>query len=79
MTYHVNRRILEFVLLLVIEEKAVLFDVADDRSLPSWTLQERDQAVENPVLYNSVCNTDKKESILIVLTRLETLSYFAVL
>ena len=42
MTYHVNRRILEFVLLLVIEDKAVLFDVANDGCLPSWTLQERD-------------------------------------
>ena len=42
--------VLEFVLLFVIEDEAVLFDEADDGRLPSWTLQECNQAVENPVL-----------------------------
>ena len=49
-TYVMNRRILELVLFLVVEDEAVLFDVADDRRLPSRALQERNKTVENPIL-----------------------------
>ena len=55
-TYHVNGGVLEFVFLLVVEDEAVLFDVAHHGRLPAGALQERDQAVENPVL-KSISNT----------------------
>ena len=51
-----NGGVLEFVFLLVVEDEAVLFDVAHHGRLPAGTLQERDQAVENPVL-KSISNT----------------------
>ena len=50
MTYVMDGRILELVLFLVVEDETVLLDIADDRRLPSWALQERNKTVENPVL-----------------------------
>ena len=49
-TYHVNGCIFELVLLFIVEDEAVLFDVADDRRLPPRTFQEGDEAVEDPIL-----------------------------
>ena len=45
-TYIVNGGVLEFVLLLVVEDEAVLLDETHDWRLPSWALQEGYQAVE---------------------------------
>ena len=49
-TYIVYGGVLEFVLLLVVEDEAVLLDETHDWRLPSWALQEGYQAVEDPVL-----------------------------
>ena len=49
-TYHMDCGVLKLVLLFVVKDEAVLLDEADDGRLPSWTLQECDKAVENPVL-----------------------------
>lgn len=43
--------VLKLVLLFVVKDEAVLLDEADDGRLPSWTLQECDKAVENPVMF----------------------------
>ena len=49
-----NRRELELVFVIVVENEAVLLDEADHRGLPAGTLDEGDQRVENPVLCRSV-------------------------
>ena len=56
LTYHVNGGVLELVLLFVVEDEAVLLDVAHHGRLPARALQERDQAVEDPVL-KTIANT----------------------
>ena len=38
--YHVDCGVLELVLLFVVENQAMLFNVAHNRSLPSWALEE---------------------------------------
>ena len=43
-------RVLELVLLLVVKDQAMLFDVAHDWCLPSWALEECNQTVEDPIL-----------------------------
>ena len=45
-----NGGILELIFLFVVKDEAVLFDVADNWRLPSWTLQEGYQTVEYPIL-----------------------------
>ena len=49
-TYLMNRCILEFVFLFVIENKAVFLDIADNWCLPSGALQECNKAIEDPIL-----------------------------
>ena len=49
----VNRGVLQLVFLFIVEYEAVLLDVADYRRFPPRALQERNQAVEDPVLGSS--------------------------
>ena len=48
-----NRCILEFVFLFVIENKAVFLDIADNWCLPSGAFQECNKAIEDPILYRA--------------------------
>ena len=50
MTYHMNSGVLELVLFFVVEDEAVLLDVAHHGRLPARALEESDQAVEDPVV-----------------------------
>ena len=49
-THLVDRSVLELVFFLIIENYAVIFYETDDWCLPSWTLEEGDQAIEDPIL-----------------------------
>ena len=48
--YLVDRSVLKLVFIFGIKNETVVFNEADDRCLPSWTLQEGDQAIEDPIL-----------------------------
>lgn len=56
LTYHVNRGVLEFVLLFIVKDETVFLDERDHRSLPSWTFEESYKAVEEPVLLSQNCH-----------------------
>ena len=49
-TYFVYGCVLEFVLLFVVKDKAVVFDKANDGRLPTRALEERDKSIEDPIL-----------------------------
>ena len=53
-------RVLELVLLLVVKDQAMLFDVAHDWCLPSWALEECDQTVEDPILCTEQCQQNQR-------------------
>ena len=48
--YLVDCSVLKLVFIFGIKNETVVFNEADDRCLPSWTLQEGDQAIEDPIL-----------------------------
>ena len=48
-------RVLELVLLFVVKDQAMLYDVAHDWCLPSWALEECNQTVEDPILCTEQC------------------------
>ena len=49
-THLVNRCMLKLIFFFIIKNEAVVFNEAYDRCLPSWTLKEGDQAIEDPIL-----------------------------
>ena len=53
-------RVLELVLLLVVKDQAMLFDVAHDWCLPSWALEECNQTVEDPILRTEQCQQNQR-------------------
>ena len=53
------RCILEFILLFIVKDKAVVFDKADDRRLPTRALKECDKSIEDPILDDTKCKKER--------------------
>ena len=58
-TYFVYGCILEFVLLFIVKHNAVVFNEADDWCFPSWTLEESDKSIEDPILDDTKCKKER--------------------
>ena len=76
-TYFVYRCILEFVLLFVVKDKAVVFDKADDRRLPTRALKERDKSIEDPILVLTKFEKERS-SLHVPLRRVNWLAYLKI-
>ena len=76
-TYFVYRCILEFIFLFVVKDKAVVFDEADDRCLPTWALKESDKSIEDPILVSTKFEKERS-SLHVPLRRVNWLAYLKI-
>ena len=76
-TYFVYRCILEFIFLFVVKDKAVVFDEADDRCLPTWALKEGDKSIEDPILVSTKFEKERS-SLHVPLRRVNWLAYLKI-
>ena len=71
------RCILEFILLFVVKDKAVVFDKADDRRLPTRALKECDKSIEDPILVQKKYEKESS-SLHVPLRRINWLAYLKI-
>ena len=76
-TYFVYRCILEFIFLFVVKDKAVVFDEADDRCLPTGALKESDKSIEDPILVSTKFEKERS-SLHVPLRRVNWLAYLKI-
>ena len=76
-TYFVYRCILKFVLLFVVKDKAVVFNKANDRRLPTRALKERDKSIEDPILVLTKFEKERS-SLHVPLRRVNWLAYLKI-